>query len=242
VRRIRSYNERKLRAEWRGFLRTNAFRISLAGSLFVLSGLCAAVFVDGYALGAIHGFLVAAFAGLTYLMFAATGHSSRLYGQWGEQNTRDCLKSARRRRHIYGFVDNLEVRGGDVDHLVLAPSGVLALDSKWHGQAITAETLARDRDRALASARRARSILRSEGLVVDVAPVVVIWGGQQGHLPNGVIERDGLQFVSGNHLSKWLRSLHGDETRLKRKEAAALGERLAEFRRRVRPSAQGGKG
>jgi hypothetical protein len=170
-------------------------------------------------------------------MFTATGHSSRLYGQWGEQNTRDCLKSARRWRHIYAFVDNLEVRGGDVDHLVLAPSGVLALDSKWHGQDITATTLARDRDRALASASRARSILRSEGFVVDVAPVVVIWGGQQGNIPNGVVERDGVRFISGNHLSTWLRSLHGHETRLGRKEAAALVDRLDEFRRRVRPGA-----
>ena len=156
MKRIRSYTERQVRSEWWGFLRSNAYVLSVAASLFALAGLGASSLSDGYAAGAIHGFLVAAFAGLTCLMFAATGHSSHLYGQWGEQNTRDCLKSARRWRRIYGFVDSLEVRGGDVDHLVLTPSGVLALDSKWHGQAITADALARDRDRALASASRAR--------------------------------------------------------------------------------------
>jgi hypothetical protein len=132
VRRIHSYNERELRAEWRGLLRANAFRLSLAGSLFVLVGLGATVFVHGYALGAVHGFLVAAFAGLTCLMFTATGHSARLYGQWGEQNTRDCLKSARRRRHIYGFVDNLEVQGGDVGGLADGTALRLRLEQRPH--------------------------------------------------------------------------------------------------------------
>jgi hypothetical protein len=235
VGRIRSYNERELQVEWRRFLRANVFRLSAAASIFVLSGLVAAEFMHDYALGAVHGFLVASFAGLTCLMFAATGHSSRLYGQWGEQNTRDCLKSARRRRHIYGFVDNLEVRGGDVDHLVLAPSGVFALDSKWHGQDITSATLARDSDRAVASARRARSILRSEGVPFEVTPVVVIWGGQQERIPTGAVERGGVHFVSGNHLTKWLRSLRADDVSLERKEAASVLHRLTKFRERVRP-------
>src|SRR5262245_20436625 len=126
----RSYNEEELRTAWRQFLRSNGRVVALVATLFVIIGL-ALMWLPPYARGVGHGVLAASFVWLVRMTFAATGHSSRLYGQWGEQNTRDVLRSARRRRLIYGSVDNLEVRGGDVDHLVLTRTGALALDSKW---------------------------------------------------------------------------------------------------------------
>ncbi len=58
--------------------------------------------------------------------------SRQLSGAYGEYNTRDALRAAHRRHHIWGWIDNLEVQGGDIDHLVLAPSGIYAIDTKWH--------------------------------------------------------------------------------------------------------------
>ncbi len=74
-------------------------------------------------------FLVSA-VGLLFLLH--TGASRQLSGAYGEDNTRDALRAAHRRHHIWGWIDNLEVQGGDIDHLVLAPSGIYAIDTKWH--------------------------------------------------------------------------------------------------------------
>jgi hypothetical protein len=235
--RVQSYNERELRTAWWAFLRGNARHLALVALLFACIGALLTLVMSGYLLGMAHGVLAASYLWIVRMTFAAAGHSSRLYGQWGEQNSRDALRSARRRRYIYGFLDNLEIQGGDVDHLVLTPGGVLALDSKWHGQDITTATLERDRDRAVAAARRAKSILRSLGQMMEVQPVVVVWGGQQSGIPGGAIVRDGVPFVSGNDLARWLRRQRSDERQLSRADSAELLKALRAFRARVRPGA-----
>jgi hypothetical protein len=78
--------------------------------------------------------------------------------------------------------------------ICLSEHGIFAIDSKWHGHSLTAETLRRDQDRAAASARRARSILRSVSTPHEVQPVIVIWGGQQAHVPSGGVMRDDVWF------------------------------------------------
>jgi hypothetical protein len=234
VAKSRSYNERKLRAAWRTFLADNAKVLALLALASTGLALVASVGLRGYVLGALQGALAASYAWAVHTIFIATGNSSRMYGQWGEQNTRDKLKSARRRGVIYGFVDNVEIQGGDVDHLVLAAGGAFALDSKWHGRTITGETLERDRERALAAARRARSILLSERVVMDVIPVIVLWGGQQGNVPAGAIVRGGVHIVSGNHLRAWL-SAYPQDAALRRAEARDILAKLRDFQRRVRP-------
>ena len=51
-------------------------------------------------------------------------------GALGEGYTRDMLKSAAKKKAIWGFVEGIETRGGDIDDLVVTRSGgVLALDS-----------------------------------------------------------------------------------------------------------------
>jgi hypothetical protein len=54
-----------------------------------------------------------------------------LSGVYGEDNTRDVLRRARRKRNIWSWIDNLEIQSADVDHLVIAPAGIYAIDSKW---------------------------------------------------------------------------------------------------------------
>ncbi len=52
-------------------------------------------------------FIVAA-VGFGFLL--QTGSTRQLSGMYGEDNTRDVLRRARRRRHIWGWIDNVEVQ------------------------------------------------------------------------------------------------------------------------------------
>jgi len=84
-----------------------------------------------------------------------------LSGVYGEDNTREVLRRARRKRHIWSWIDNLEIQSADVDHLVIAPAGIYAIDSKWHTTDLTSAVLHTDAAAARAAARRASLILRS---------------------------------------------------------------------------------
>lgn len=93
----------------------------------------------------------------------------------GEDNTRDELKKAVARRCIWGWVDNIEVSDGDIDHLIIAPAGVFAVDSKWHARKLNSSLLAKDVRSATIAAAKARSVLRSLKRPLNVHPVVVVW-------------------------------------------------------------------
>jgi hypothetical protein len=162
--RRRSYAERRLReALWR-FLRRNVLFLLVFASIMGVAIVAVSIFVDSYLQGLLRG-ITATFAvfAVWQLFLVNGGHMYRLSGIWGEDNTRDVLKAAKRRGLIHGWIDNLEIEGGDVDHLVVAPWGIAAIDSKWHGVEPQDSTIRLDRERALAATRRARLILRSEG-------------------------------------------------------------------------------
>ncbi len=101
---------------------------------------------------------------------------SRLSGIWGEDKTRDVLRSAKRRGLILGWIDNLEIEGGDVDDLVVASWGAVAVDSKWHTCAFDEASIQRDCSRTLAATRRASLIMRSEGHPTELRTLVVVVG------------------------------------------------------------------
>lgn len=194
-----------------------------------------------YLLGAVHVGVVAAFVHLLHVAFLAHDRRALMHmrGAWGEENTRDELKRARRRRLIWGWVDSISLCAGDIDHLVVTRrGGLVAIDSKWRNQhtsqdvAAMAQSAARVRLRAegltqtlLASERRARHRARANPLIVK--PVVVMWGAAQHEVPDGATV-DGIEFIAGRRLMKWLRQVDGHPVS---KEAASdVLERLTTFR------------
>ncbi|HJQ07034.1 MAG TPA: hypothetical protein VJ872_16415 [Nocardioides sp.] len=169
-------------------------------------------FVAGFASGA----LAAATVGLMFVAFLA--HEKKglvhLRGKWGEGNTRDALAKAKRRRHIVGWVDSVQLQYGDLDHVAVTRSGeILLIDSKWRydGNADSAAQMAHD---ALRGRQRAEGILRSRlkaergqhrqrGTATPVTPVVVLWGAAQQGLRTDA-EVEGVAFVAGRDLVRWL--------------------------------------
>lgn len=86
----------------------------------------------------------------------------------------------RRTRALYGTVSGLSFDRLDVDHVVLAPSGVYAVEvtSLWSRQVALEDVLGLSRmlDRARREARKVGLLLGSVPAVADVLPVLVLAG------------------------------------------------------------------
>lgn len=179
--------------------------------------------VRWYLLGAVHAGVVAVCVQMLYVAFIAQDRHAlqHLRGAWGEENTRDELRRAKRKGLIWGWVDSINLKAGDLDHLVVTRrGGLVTIDSKWRTSTDPQHTvdMARDARRAkiraegvsksvLASTRGSRHRARTNPLVVR--PVVVLWGAAQHEVPEGAVV-DGIEFVSGRRLVAWLAQLDGD--------------------------------
>ena len=233
-RRRAGYPRRQLGESRRRFMRDNALLLTAFG-LCVATAIWAVHFaLDGYLLGLAQGLSAAfVFGAVRLLQLGASGSMNQLTGAWGEDMTRDILSTARRRRWIHGHVDNIEVQGGDIDHLVATSRGWLAIDSKWHGATARRSVIIGDAASARRAAWKARSVLRSLGLAPEVTPLVVVWGGLKRAIPNGQCAVDGVVVLAGYELKRYLRSLPSgglDEGPSRRGAAGA-----PEIRERVRP-------
>lgn len=193
-----------------------------------------------YLLGLMHATIVAIYIYAlwsTYITFdqEAIFH---LRGAWGEENTRDILKQARRKKLIWGWVDSVSLQFGDIDHLVVTRSGgLIAMDSKWRNNAD-----ATGHELMVQSARKTK--LRAEGVMqsllkrergghrasvnpLAVRPVIVVWGALAQDIPVGAAVA-GVNFVGGLNLIAWLRDLNGEP--VSRDAARDLITRLEAFR------------
>lgn len=176
-----------------------------------------------------------------FLTFAHLAHDreavGHLRGAWGEENTRDILRSARRRRLILGSVDSIRLQAGDLDHVVVTKGGeVVVIDSKWRSDSATLSPQAMA-DSAARAARRTEGILRSNlrsergshrarGIATPVTPLVVVWGAAQATLPPSA-RIGNVEFVAGSGLREWLAARDGQG---KRREGRDLLARLEAFR------------
>jgi hypothetical protein len=211
-----------------------------------ITALCALFTPDSrfmwYATGAMHAALVGTllyWLQIGFLLNEPDG-MRQLRGAYGEENTTDELKVAKRRRLIWSWVDSISLERGDLDHVVVTRrGGVLVLDSKWRNQtsvndteamAAAASRMKRRADavtRSLFKSER-RALHRAKVNPVGVRPVVVLWGAEQHRIPDGVAQVNGIDFVAGRHLRAWLERLSGDP--VSEDAAANLHARLLEFR------------
>lgn len=227
-----AYSRRELRRLRSTWLRSNSTLVAsmTAGSVAlgaVATWLLLNVFPRSaalyYGLGVMHAGLVLGMIGiLTYAHLALDKTAiHHVRGAWGEENTRDELRRARRRRLVWGWVDSISLQRGDIDHLVVTRhAGLLAVDSKWRNEigALDMRELASD---ARVAARRAEAVARSKirpergahrarSTALPVLPVVVVWGAAQHTVPDGVALVDGVPVVAGRRFRAWLRDLDGE--------------------------------
>jgi hypothetical protein len=239
-RRRPSFARRRFRESLRAFLLRNWIRLSGVAVFFLAIGVVESVLLDGYALGLLHGVLLVAGPAMVLLFFMAhTGAIWQFTGFVGEDNTRDELKKAVTRRYIWGWVDNIEVSDGDIDHLIIAPAGVFAVDSKWHARKLNSSLLAKDVRSATIAAAKARSVLRSLKRPLDVHPVLVVWGAGEKDVPGGGGLIDGVDVVAGHDIAAWLQRYSTGP--LGRDFAEGVLTELETFRARVDPAREARK-
>jgi hypothetical protein len=176
--------------------------------------------------GLITGFFVTAAVAVVGFAFLLNGDGAFLIaGALGESHTEEELVTAKKAGSIWGAVPNVEVSRRDVDHIVLTPSGVLAVESKWRFKGADQRYLGWAAAKARAAARQAQLVLLSKGVDyrTDVRPVLVIWGGARRELPMAQVV-DGVDVVRGDHLVEWLQQCA--RGRLAQDHAEALQSRI----------------
>ncbi|WP_166680413.1 nuclease-related domain-containing protein [Kribbella sp. VKM Ac-2566] len=236
LRRRRSYPRRRLRLQLTRFLRTNWWPILAFAGMCATATVPVTLVVHGYLLGVAHGAVAMFFvAAVRHLFLVYTGSTRELSGAYGEDNTRDVLRRARRKRHVWNSIDNLEIQSGDVDHLVIAPAGIYAIDSKWHAMNLTDAVLDRDAATACAAARRANLILRSIHLqALEAQPIVVVWGRGQRDLPEAGCVVGGVLILRGSDLRSWLSQRPAGA--ISQEHATEVVTKLRLFKARVDPT------
>jgi hypothetical protein len=149
---------------------------------------------------------------LVWLVHLFSGSHNALFGTLGEQATAEVLQSRRMRRSGWRIVNGLSFAGhGDVDHSLVGPGGIFAVESKWTNQ--TWEIGSRGRTpafeqalvQARIGARKITSELRALRLGSDqtVHPVIVVWGPGAPVIPEGFVDLDGVVVIEGRQLGSW---------------------------------------
>jgi hypothetical protein len=227
------YSRRTLRVRRRAWVRRNLAPLwalaglvtaMIAGSVVLARAIIEAP-LGWYLLGCFHVALVGIVLYLGDVAFMASDREAiqHVRGAWGEDNTRNELQIARRRRLVWGWVDSITLEVGDIDHVVVTRSGgVVAIDSKWRNAIDRGdiEQMARSARRAasraeglggqlLRTSERSKAKHRSKSRPLTVTPVVVVWGAAQHDLPEDAAH-DGVRFIAGLQLRQWLSDQHHD--------------------------------
>lgn len=175
----------------------------------VMVGLTASDFLSGLFLG---GFGVATVMFTDRIASESDGSWRFALGRDAETWTADDLAWFRRRwwlrRERWHVVHSVGFHRGDVDHVLLGPNGVLALETKYRSIDVRF-----DEDRALreaaaqvdSGARRVAALIRQHtGEEVDVRPAVVTQG-RGWTWPEGAAQQtvDGVPVLRGGQSREW---------------------------------------
>lgn len=151
--------------------------------------------------------LASAFWYVVLMVVVMSGTGSYLLGSYGEQWTSEALRKLE--RHGWRLLEHLPLEYGDIDHVLVGPGGVYAVETKnTSGLWDLDEPDERLRD-ALEQARRCADRLRvlllerSVRVRTEVRPLVVLWG----RASSRVATLEGVDVVHGPDLSLWKESL-----------------------------------
>jgi hypothetical protein len=169
------------------------------------------------------GFLAAStLACFGWMVFVMSGSYGKSMGKLGEEATAEAVTSWRRRRKGWRIVNGLYLAThGDIDHVLVGPGGVFAIESKWTTNDCEIKDGAVVRifgrepvTQARIGARKIEGMLRSppHRLDVKVIPVVVIWGPGGLRLDRGWEDVGGGVLVcEGRREKSWLPQLGGSQ-------------------------------
>jgi hypothetical protein len=196
-----------LRIKWR-FVATTVLvaAAAIVGATFLTPN----SFAKGMVVGA---GVVATFGGIAVLALLVTGTAQTGMGEVAEQWTATELRPLRK---VGGrVINNLALQRWDIDHVVILPSGVFAIESKWSGRGWDLDhpddQLTKAIRRASGNARTLRLWKPIKGTgVPEVQPVLFLWGGTELTKPTRPRRMDGVDVVYGIEAAKVWRSVIGE--------------------------------
>ncbi len=164
------------------------------------------------------GFLSASFLGLGFwFLYVLSGIHNRWLGLLAEEATIDAVSGWKSRLEGWDLVQGLYFKGhGDVDHVLVGPGGVFAIESKWTSLSwsVTADRIVGPPGRdpltqALDGAKKVELMLRhgKDKFDIVVHPVVVLWGPGAPTIEEGWTEASGVLVVEGRSGRLWLEQL-----------------------------------
>lgn len=202
--RRRSFPKRQLWATWRDFVKAERWEILKFWTTIPAMCLAISVLWPGWETGFISGALLFFMVGVTGFVFAiSTGGLAQLLGVMAEGFTREEVEAAAKEQSVWSAVHNLELNSGDLDHLILAPAGCLAIETKYYGSRFSADLVGEHARQTQRIATRAKGFMNTVGRpdVPVRAAALVVWGRMA---PKGISERDGVAIVNGTELRAWL--------------------------------------
>jgi hypothetical protein len=191
-------NAKSIGLRWRAYLGLAAVPLVLVAVAFATPSFPFKDLCVGFAVGGVV---------MTLALSAANFDSRPMCGHLAETFSLESL------RKVSGWtvIENLPFDGVDVDHVVITPSGVLAVETKYFGPLIRGSQAERDRvaqarESATAAARKVHLFLRSEKLheAVKITPVLMVWGpGAPRFTETHRVLADGVHVVQAEHPQLW---------------------------------------
>ncbi len=214
------------------------------GCAFAVQLLPLSDWMHGFEVGLVAAGLLGAIA---WSILMGTGRHSAYLGRLGVESTAECVHGVWPRLRGWHVINGPCLKGdGDVDHILVGPAGIFALESKWTNVpwAINGDMIEGPEKSPTAQARRgARKVagtLRSGRVRLDVPviPVVVLWGPGAPMIDGGSTTVDGVLVAEGRRRGDWVQHLEGDSlprdvveavaTKLSREQASRVEPRTTD--------------
>lgn len=198
-----------MRRSWRGLLPASLalMMIPIAVAYFV--------FPDGVLRGVvIGGGLVGPPLFIWSWIIQASGAAPAMMGDQAEQFTAQELRKLIPRG--WRLVNHFSLTEGDIDHVLVGPGGIYAIETKWIGSNWHSEYGRKRLEGALKQIQRNARQLRLWQSIkrhnVRVEPILVLWSGQANDpvRENHITSHEGVCVVPGRALATWRRALSDD--------------------------------
>jgi nuclease-like protein len=122
-------------------------------------------------------------------------------------------KELRRFGRPWRVIDGVEFENSDIDHVLIGPGGIFAVETKWSGYecdldgGILPLGIEYGIQQTIASARKARLLLLSKKVHVEVQPILMVWGPRVREVSQGFVDIGSVRLVRGAQAGSWRSTL-----------------------------------
>lgn len=210
------------------FVRRNRGRLALLLCFYPLAATLVGLWFHLFAPFVLQFYVGAASVGFVWLVawFLEMDNSHfRRRGLWAEQWTTQTLK--KKLGNGWRIFDDLPFARGNVDHVLIGPGGIYAVETKWRSKSnrtrpLSQESMRRDTTQAWRGAMSLVELLRESRVDLPVRPVLVLWGPGILNHEDGARQFGRLVVLIGDKPDEWpSRVLERDNASRSEMDAAA---------------------